>query len=61
MTRRPSSTLGIPSMRSTITELCEKWSDVYDTADEDDYLTKNLVSEFLEDLEWARSEAKATA
>lgn len=44
-----------------LTDLREKWLDVLDTADEDDYLTKNLVSEFLEDLEWARSEAKATA
>lgn len=39
-------------MRSTITELREKWSDVHDTSDSDDYLTKNLVGEFLEDLEW---------
>lgn len=51
MTGRPSSTLGITSMRSTITDLREKWLDVLESADEDDYLTVNLVSEFLEDLD----------
>ena len=37
-------------MRSTITDLKDKWLDVLESADEDDYLTRNLVSEFLEDL-----------
>ena len=37
-------------MRSTITDLYEKWQDIYETADNDDYLTRNLVSEILEDL-----------
>lgn len=31
-------------------ELIEKWRDILETADDDDYLTVNLVSEFLEDL-----------
>lgn len=34
----------------TLSELREKWLDVLESADEDDYLTRNLVSEFLEDL-----------
>ena len=32
-------------------ELIEKWQDVLDTAESDDYYTLNLVKEFLDDLE----------
>lgn len=35
----------------TLSELRDKWLDVLESADEDDYLTVNLVSEFLEDLD----------
>ena len=34
-------------------ELRDKWQDVLDTCDPEDWVTRNLVEEFLEDLTWA--------
>lgn len=40
-------------------ELIEKWQDVLETADSDDYYTLNLVKEFLDDLEsYSKSERR---
>lgn len=40
-------------------DIVEKWRDVLDTADSDDYYTLNLVKEFLDDLEsYSKSERR---
>lgn len=40
-------------------DIVEKWQDVLDTADSDDYYTLNLVKEFLDDLEsYSKSERR---
>ena len=40
-------------------DIVEKWRDVLDTADSDDYYILNLVKEFLDDLEsYSKSERR---